>query len=66
MDGRSQKGYMGMGRWESDEGFRKKDGGGQEEGAGLVGGQRATVSPSQRLKGVGVNVSFVQYFMALC
>lgn len=36
------------------------------EGTGLVGGRRATASPSQRVEGVGVNVSFVQYFMTSC
>lgn len=38
MDGRSCSGQEGMGGWEGDEGFRRKGGGGQEEGSGLVGG----------------------------
>lgn len=66
-DRRSQKGQVGADGWEGNEGPRKKGGGGrQKEGTGLVGGQRATPSPSQRVEGVGVNVSFAQYFMTLC
>lgn len=66
-DGRSQKGQVGTGGWEEDKRSGKKEGSGQKQGMRLLEGQRETsVQPKAGGGGGGVNVSFVQHFMAPC